>query len=79
MCLAEGSQHSDASEARTHGPMVPSQPLYHWVTALPTPCIEKFITSLPMAGIKGKNPVVELLKLKLDSPCDLSTVHMIIQ
>ena len=35
MCLAQGPQHSDASEARTRGPSVSSQALYHWATALP--------------------------------------------
>ena len=35
MCLAQGPQHSDAGEARTRGPSVSSQALYHWATALP--------------------------------------------
>ena len=35
MCLAQGPQRSDASEARTRGPSVSSQALYHWATALP--------------------------------------------
>ena len=35
MCLAQGPQRSDAGEARTHGPSVLSQGLYHWATALP--------------------------------------------
>ena len=35
MCLAQGPQRSDAGEARTHGPSVMSQALYHWATALP--------------------------------------------
>ena len=35
MCLAEGPQRSDAGEARTRGPLVSSQALYHWATALP--------------------------------------------
>ena len=35
MCLAQGLQHSDAGEARTRGPSVSSQALYHWATALP--------------------------------------------
>ena len=34
MCLAQGPQRSDAGEARTHGPSVLSQALYHWATAL---------------------------------------------
>ena len=36
MCLAQGPQRSDAGEARTHGPSILSQALYHWATALPT-------------------------------------------
>ena len=36
MCLAQGPQRSDAGEARTRCPLVPSQALYHWATALPS-------------------------------------------
>ena len=36
MCLAQGTQRSDAGEAQTRGPSVSSQALYHWATALPT-------------------------------------------
>ena len=35
MCLALGQQRSDAVEARTRGPSVSSQELYHGATALP--------------------------------------------
>ena len=35
MCLAQGPQRSDAHEARTRGPSVSSQALYHWTTAIP--------------------------------------------
>ena len=35
MCLAQGPQCSDAGEARTRNPLVWSQALYHWATALP--------------------------------------------
>ena len=35
MCLAQGPQGSDAGEARTRCPLVSSQALYHWATALP--------------------------------------------
>ena len=34
MCLAQGPQRSEAAEARTRGPSVSSQALYHWATAL---------------------------------------------
>ena len=30
MCVAQGPQRSDASEAQTRGPSVLSQTLYHW-------------------------------------------------
>ena len=39
MCLPQGPQGSDAGEARTRGPSVSSQALYHWATALPTDSI----------------------------------------
>ena len=32
MCIAQGPQHSDAGEARTRGPWVSSQALYHLAT-----------------------------------------------
>ena len=35
MCLVQGPQRSDTGEARTRGPSVSSQALYHWATALP--------------------------------------------
>ena len=35
MCLAQGPQRRAAGEARTRGPSVSSQALYHWATALP--------------------------------------------
>ena len=35
MCLAQGLQRSDAGEARTPGPSVLIQALYHWASALP--------------------------------------------
>ena len=36
MCPAQGPQRSDAGEARTRGPSVSSQALYHWATAFPS-------------------------------------------
>ena len=35
MCLAQGPQRSDTSEAWTHGPSVSSQALFRWATAHP--------------------------------------------
>ena len=35
MCLTQRPQRIDASEARTRGPSVSSQALYHWTTAPP--------------------------------------------
>ena len=35
MCHAQGPQRSDAGEARTRRPLVLSQALYLWATALP--------------------------------------------
>ena len=34
MCPAQGPQRSDAYEARTRRPLVSSQALYYWATAL---------------------------------------------
>ena len=39
MCLAQGLQRSDAGEARTRGPSVSSQALYHWATAPKYSCL----------------------------------------
>ena len=35
MCFDQGPQRNDAGEARTRGPSVSSQALYHLTTALP--------------------------------------------
>ena len=35
MCLAQGPQRSDASEAQSQGFSVLSQALHHWATSLP--------------------------------------------
>ena len=46
MCLAQGPQRSDASEACIRGPLVSSQALYHWATVLPEPaCSSKNLNS----------------------------------
>ena len=50
MSLAQGPQRSDAGEARTRGPSVSSQALYHWVTALPGTLGE---AGLEMAKLKA--------------------------
>ena len=48
MCLAQGPQRSDAGEALTRCPLVSSQALYHWATALPNGSLEhpKFMLKL---------------------------------
>ena len=47
MCLAQGPQRSDASDAGTWGLSVLSQALYHWATALPLKnIIMGFVTSM---------------------------------
>ena len=46
MCLAQGSQRTDASEAQTPDPSVSSQSLYHRATALPV------CQSTKMKGVK---------------------------
>ena len=42
MRLAQWPQRSDAGEVRTRRPLVSSQALYHWATALPALVIAKF-------------------------------------
>ena len=53
MCLAQGPQRSDASEARTRGPSVWSQALYHWATALPIFPIWKALGTLSKIAKKS--------------------------
>ena len=48
MCLAQGPQRSDAGETRTRGPLVSSQALYHWATALPY-IFGKYLYFAPLA------------------------------
>ena len=40
------TQHSDASEARTHSPSVSGQALYHWATVLPLNAGENYYRML---------------------------------
>ena len=68
MCLAQGPQRSDAGEARTRGPSVSSQALYHWATALPTTWICNtcsFTMACPFdkSGQKKKITVFSLQKV----------------
>ena len=37
MSLGQGPQRSDAGEVWTTDPLISSQALYHWATALPQP------------------------------------------
>ena len=46
MCLAQGPQRSDASEAGTHGPLISSQAPYHRATALPNLIKNSFLRLL---------------------------------
>ena len=46
MCLAQWPQRSDAQEARTRGPSVSSQALYHWANALPILFLKTYIFTI---------------------------------
>ena len=63
MCLAQGPQRSEAGEARTRGPSVSSQALYHWATALPNMYhVNYALTSTcnsPSLSLKGTFPSTE--------------------
>ena len=52
MCLARGPQRSDAGEARTRGPSVSSQALYHWATALTELNSQYFIYVMEVTNIR---------------------------
>ena len=41
MCLDQGPQRNDAGEARTRGPSVSSQAIYHCATELPCQFVPK--------------------------------------
>ena len=53
MCLAQGPQRSDAGEARTRGPLVSSQALYHWATPSELFVIDLFYRDGPIASWGG--------------------------
>ena len=53
MCIAQGPQRSDAGEARTRGPSVSSQALYHWATAIPPGNFNE-ISILTEAALSGR-------------------------
>ena len=63
MCLAQGPQRSDAGEARTRGPSVSSQALYHWATALP---IYTYIRKMNKAMFILKDNWVSILLVHLN-------------
>ena len=70
MCLAQGPQHSDTSEARTGGPSVSSQALYHcaptfdqisWIY------FEYSRTSMARTGLRpiiAKSSLIDLISVK---------------
>ena len=70
MCLAQGPQRSDAGEARTRGPSVSSQALYHWATALPNPMFHIFYSTYGDASMyqdsscRGFTLLLQLLKVR---------------
>ena len=53
MCLAQGPQGSDADKARTRGPSVSSQALYHRGTALPALFFEMMTCDLNIYMYNG--------------------------
>ena len=57
MCLAQGPQRSDAGEARTRGPSVSSQALYHWATALSTQDVDTLVGAILVMVILCKKMV----------------------
>ena len=59
MCLDQGPQCSDAGEARTRGPSVSSQALYHWAIALPS-----FLYYMDLDATKHVFGVSEKARLK---------------
>ena len=65
MCLAQGPQRNDAGEARTRGPSVSSQALYHRATALPilgSYMNQDLFTSLlgakPLKGLRADGAII---------------------
>ena len=64
MCLAQGPQRS---EARTHGPSVLSQALYHWATALPEACLRMLYLSHILTWNLLMNCIIDQIKM-LHSP-----------
>ena len=51
MCLAQGPQHSDAGGARTRGPLVSSQALYHWAKFTDTVLVIKTMINIKYVWI----------------------------
>ena len=67
MCLAQGPQHSEADEARTHGPSVSSKALYHWA---PLYCLKILIG----CWIGRKWMTEQITRIWLYTPADLVLV-----
>ena len=64
MCLAQGPQRSDAGEARTRGPSVSSQALYHWATALPGDQVWD-LQCMQLASYLERGPLVWMMPLQM--------------
>ena len=70
MCLAQGPQRSDTGEARTRGPSVSSQALYHWATALP--CKSSVKQQLKNRQKKSLMTTGSLMKVESIAECSLA-------
>ena len=78
MCLAQGPQRSDASEAPIPSLSVSSQALYHWATALPiVDCQEKkFLLCFIAEGMPGRLLTVNDSILSIQLPFQLEmSIH----
>ena len=61
MYLAQGPQRSDAGEARTSGPSVSSQALYHLANALPLfPLI--YLNRKPFKIVSAESDIIQFVK-----------------
>ena len=80
MCLAQGPKRSDVGEARTRGPSVSNQALYHCATALPHICTKLSCISSKIVNIywsissnicfgAKKNRLIETVLLSTHNIC----------